>query len=185
MCSSDLIDIAVNVTLTRSHKKSITIPDGSYRRFVDATTSFDFIEYGSTDIYQLSFRVVRFPLSEDSFECVVTNLPSDDFPTEKIKQLYNSRWAIETSFRKLKYTIGLSNFHSRKPEFIELEIWAKLIACNATELLIHHAVVEKHDTKYPYKVNFTKAAHICRIYLRLTTETDSFLSALSGTEPIG
>lgn len=47
------------------------------------------------------------------------------------------------------------------------------------------AVVEKHHTKYPYKVNFTKAAHICRIYLRLTTETDSFLSALSGTEPIG
>jgi hypothetical protein len=73
----------------------------------------------------------------------------------------------------LKYTIGLSNFHSRKPESIKLEIWAKLIAYNATELLIHHAVVEKHDTKYPYKVNFTKAANICRIYLRLTTETDS------------
>ena len=170
---SDSFDIAVNVTLTRSHKKSITIPDGSYRRFVDAATSFDFIEYGSMDTYQLSFRVARFPLSDDSFECVVTNLPSDDFPSEKIKQLYNSRWAIETSFRKLKYTIGLSNFHSRKPEFIKLEIWAKLIAYNAAELLIHHAVVEKHDTKYPYKVNFMKAAHICRIYLRLTTETDS------------
>lgn len=82
----------------------------------------------------MSFRVVRFPLSEDSFECVVTNLPSDDFPAEKIKQLYNSRWAIESSFRKLKYTIGLSNFHSRKPEFIKLEIWAKLIAYNATFL---------------------------------------------------
>ena len=117
--------------------------------------------------------MVRFPLSEDSFECVVTNLPSDEFPPEKIKQLYDRRWAIESSFRKLKYTIGLLNFHSRKPESIKIEIWAKLIAYNAAELLINHTVVEKHDTKYPYKVNFTKAAHIFRIYLRLTTETNS------------
>ena len=51
-------------------------------------------------------------------------MPSDDFPTEKIKQLYNSRWAIETSFRKLKYTIGLSNFHSRESsEFILIMYW--------------------------------------------------------------
>lgn len=76
-------------------------------------------------------------------------------------------------YRKLKYTIGLSNFHSRKPESIKLEIWAKLIAYNATEWLISHAAVEKRDTKYPYKINFTKAAHLCRIYLRLTTEADS------------
>lgn len=142
-------------------------------RFVDGATSFDFIRYGTTDTYQLSFRVVRFPLSEDSFECVVTNLPSDDFPAEKNKQLYNRRWAIESSFRKLKYTIGLSNFHSRRPESVKLEIWAKLIAYNATELLVNHAVVEKHDTKYLYEVNFTKAAHICRIYLRLTKEINS------------
>lgn len=170
---SDSFDVTVNVVLTRSHKKSIIVPEGAYRRFIDAKTSFDFIEYGSTDTYEISFRVVRFPLSEDSFECIVTNLPRDEYPPEKIKELYNRRWGIETSFRKLKYTIGLSNFHSRKPESIKLEIWAKLIAYNATELLISHAVVEKHDTKYPYKVSFTKAAHICRIYLRLTTQIDS------------
>ena len=26
---------------------------------------------------------------------------------------------IESSFRKLKYTIGLSDFHSNKPQYIE------------------------------------------------------------------
>lgn len=170
---SDSFDVTVNVTLTRSRRKSIAIREGSYRRYVDSASSFDFIEYGSTDTYELSFRVVRFPISEDSFECIVTNLPCDDFPPEKIKQLYNRRWAVETSFRKLKYTVGLSNFHSRKPESIRLEIWAKLTAYNAAELLVSHAVVEKHDTKYPYKVSFTRAAHICRIYLRLTTQADS------------
>lgn len=170
---SDSFDVTVHVTLTRSHKKSIVIREGTYRRFVGVGTAFDFVKYGSTDTYELSFRVIRFPLSENSFECVVTNLPSEEFPPERIKQLYNRRWAIESSFRKLKYTIGLSNFHSRKPESIKLEIWAKLIAYNATEWLIGHAVVEKHDTKYPYKVNFTKAAHLCRIYLRLTMGIDS------------
>ena len=169
---SDSFDVTVNVTLTCSHKKSIAICEGSYRRYVDSAASFDFIEYGSTDTYELSFRVVRFPISENSFECIVTNLPCDDFPPEKIKELYNKRWAVESSFRKLKYTVGLSNFHSRKPESIRLDIWAKLIAYNAVELLVSHAVVEKHNTKYPYKVSFTRAAHICRIYLRLTTQTD-------------
>ncbi len=91
---SDSFDVTVNVTLTRSHKKSIPIPDGSYRRFVDAATSFDFIEYGSSDTCQLAFRVVCCPISEDSFECIVTNLTADDFPAEKIKRLYNRRWAI-------------------------------------------------------------------------------------------
>ena len=38
--------------------------------------------------------------------------------------------------------------------------------------MINHVVVEKNDTKHEYKVNFTIAAHICRIFLRLTTEKD-------------
>ena len=80
---------------------------------------------------------------------------------------------IESSFCKLKYTIGLSHYHSYKPDFIKQEIWAKFIAYNATELLVAHTVIVHGKRKYSYKVNFTFAAHICRIYLRLHTETDS------------
>ena len=52
----------------------------------------------------------------------MTNLPRDEFPAERIKTLYNARWNIESSFRKLKYTIGLSNFHAYKPEYVKQEI---------------------------------------------------------------
>ena len=90
----------------------------------------------------------------------------------KIKLIYFARWAIEGSFRKLKYTIGLSNFHAYKPEYIKQEIWAKLIAYNITETLINHTVVKHGETKHEYKVNFSAAAHICRVFLRLTTEKD-------------
>ncbi|MDO5409050.1 MAG: IS4 family transposase [Lachnospiraceae bacterium] len=165
-------DIDVKVTLVRSHSKKIQVDSDSYMRFVDRAAAFDFIEYGSLDTYKLCFRIVRFPISESTYQCIVTNLPRDEFPAERIKTLYHARWSIESSFRKLKYTIGLSNFHAYKPEYIEQEIWAKLIAYNATEMLVNHTVLKKHDTKHEYKVNFTMAAHICRVFLRLSTEKD-------------
>lgn len=169
-------DIDVSVVLVRSHSKKVLegIHTGSYIRFVDRAASFDYIEYGSYDTYELSFRIVRFPINSSTYECIVTNLPRDEFPIERIMVLYNGRWGIESSFRKLKYTVGLSNFHAYKPEYIKQEIWAKLIAYNITETMINHTVLEQHETKHGYKVNFTIAAHICRVFLRLTTEKDQY-----------
>ena len=165
-------DIIVNVTLVRNHRKALPVKEGFYRRYVDANASFDYVEYGSLDTYNLSFRIVRFPISDDSYECIVTNLPREEFPLERIKLLYYSRWAIEGSFRKLKYTIGLSNFHAYKPEYIKQEIWAKLIAYNITETLISLTVIKHGQTKHEYKVNFSMAAHICRVSLRPHTGGD-------------
>ena len=162
-------DIDVNVTLVRSHSSKIKI-ENSYRRFVDKATSFDFIEYGSTDTYCLAFRIVRFPISDENCECIVTNLPRNDFPPERIQRLYFSRWGIETSFRKLKYTVGLSNFHAYKPEYVKQEIWARMITYNLTETIVNHTVIEKGETKYEYKINFSSAVHICRSFLRPAAE---------------
>ena len=63
-------DIRVRVTLVRSQSKKIAVE--GYRRFVDKATSFDFIEYGTRDTYQLTFHIVRFPISESTYECLVT-----------------------------------------------------------------------------------------------------------------
>lgn len=170
----EAFDIDVSVTLVRSQSKKVSVESNTDKRFIDQQTTFDYIDYGSYNTYKLSFRIVRFPVSESTYECIVTNLPRDEFPAERIKELYHTRWGIESSFRKLKYTIGLSNFHSYKPQYIEQEIWAKLLAYNITETLINCTVVEKQDTKHEYKVNFTIAAHICRVFLRLTTEKDHY-----------
>jgi hypothetical protein len=165
-------DLPVDVSLVRNNSTKM-LPTKGYRRFIDKATSFDFLEYGSMDAYELSFRVVRFPLSDSSFECIVTNLPADEFPPQRIKEIYYSRWGIESSFRKLKYTIGLSNFHTYKPEFIKQEIWAKLIAYNLTQTLINHTKPAQKETIYEYKINFSVAAHICRAFLRPATEKGS------------
>lgn len=40
---------------------------------------------------KMEFRVLRFPISEDTYECVITNLPSTEFNLEEIKKLYAMR----------------------------------------------------------------------------------------------
>lgn len=68
----EAFDVDVGVTLVRSHSSKIKI-ESSYRRFVDKATSFDFIEYGSKGTYCMKLRIVRFPIADGVYECVVTN----------------------------------------------------------------------------------------------------------------
>ena len=115
--------------------------------------------------YNLPFRIVRFKISEDSYETVVTNLHVTTFPPQELKKLYNMRWGIETSFRELKYTIGLLHFHAKKVEHIYQEVFARLIMYNFTELVTSPVIIQKADCKYAYKANFSVAVHVCRQFL--------------------
>ncbi|MDD3795202.1 MAG: transposase [Lachnospiraceae bacterium] len=91
---SDTFDIDVNVTLVRSNSRKIHVEADHYRRFVDKAASFDYLEYGSENTYDISFRIVRFNLSETTYECLITNLPREEFDIQKLKLLYFSRWGI-------------------------------------------------------------------------------------------
>ena len=72
------------------------------------------------------------------------------------------RWGIETSFRELKYTIGLLHFHAKKVEYIYQEVIARLIMYNFSELVTSLVIIQKADTKLTYRANFTIAVHVCR-----------------------
>lgn len=56
----------------------------------------------------MSLRVVRIKIGEERYESLVTNLPSNEFSTADLKQLYHLRWGIETAFRELKYSLGMN-----------------------------------------------------------------------------
>lgn len=86
----ECFDITVNVTLVISNSSSIDCGN-TYRRYIDANTSFDFLEYGSKETCPISFRVTGFELSEGTYECLVTNLPCDEFPAQRLKELYFAR----------------------------------------------------------------------------------------------
>ncbi len=136
-------------------------------RHLNASANFDFLpkanrKFEPTVFYKLPFRIVRFKITENTYETVITNLDAENFPATELKKLYAMRWGIETSFRELKYTVGLLHFHSKKVEYIYQEIYARLIMYNFTELITSHVIVHKLNTKYVYKANFTVAVHLCR-----------------------
>ena len=169
---NESFDRQFHLSLTRKQTKETMLlcRDKEHFRFVPSTSVFDFLPHKNkktdpTLFYQLHFRLVRFPLSENNYETIITNLPADTFPPDEIKKLYAMRWGIETSFRDLKYTIGLLHFHAKKVDYILQEIFARLIMYNFSELITSHVVIQKGKRLYEYKVCFSSAAHICKSFL--------------------
>ena len=76
------------------------------------------------------------------------------------------RWGIETSFRDLKYTLGLLHLHAKKVDFIYQEIFAKFTMYNFCEVITQSVIIQLGKRKYTYKVNFSDAAHICLQFFR-------------------
>lgn len=163
--SSGEFDKDVHLTLTKKQTKEIKAHPEMYR-FVPSTSTFDFLDLQKNLFYPMSFRVVRFILPNGAYEAVITNLSAAEFPPDELKSMYNIRWGIETSFRALKYTVGLTNFHAKKQESITQEIFARMILYNFTEMITSHVVISQKDTWHEYQVNFTVAVHVCRHFLR-------------------
>ncbi|HEM4882565.1 TPA: transposase, partial [Streptococcus suis] len=97
------------------------------------------------------------------FETLVTNT---DYSPEKLKGLYAYRWGIETSFRDLKYSIGLTHFHAKKKEGILQEIYARFINFNVCKWLISHVTIKTLKFKQAYKICLSDAVYACRKFLR-------------------
>lgn len=121
------------------------------------------INWDFGDFEELSFRIVRFKITETTYETIFTSLPKDKFSIDDIKNIYAKRWGVETSFRELKYLIGLTNLHCKKDEFIIQEIYAALIMYNYCSRISGSAPMRKNKKcKYEYKVNFAMAVYICK-----------------------
>jgi hypothetical protein len=163
--SSGEFDRDIHLILTKKQTKEVKAHPEIYR-FVPSTSTFDFLDLQENLFYPISFRVVRFVLPNGAYETVITNLSAADFPADEIKSIYNMRWGIETSFRALKYTVGLTNFHAKRRESITQEIFARMIMYNFAEMMTSHVVISRMDKRHLYQVNFTVAVYVCRHFLR-------------------
>ena len=116
--------------------------------------------------YPMSFRVVRFMLETGEYETLATSLP-DSFTLSEIKELYHSRWGIETAFRELKYSVGLVNLHGKKDDFVKQEIYAAMIMSNFSSRIANQVVLEKQKSNiHTYKVNMKMAIYLCKKFYR-------------------
>ena len=134
--------------------------------FIPHNSTFDFLPETSQKqdpvaLYELLFRMVRLEVEEGKYETLVTNT---DYSVQELKNLYASRWGIETSFRDLKYSIGLVNFHAKKKEGILQEIFARFTNFNFCRWVISQVAIDSSRKKQRYKVCFSDAAYACRLF---------------------
>ena len=85
--------------------------------------------------------------------------------TENWFQNFYLRWGIETSFRDLKYIVGMLKFHSKKSCFVTQEIYAALIMHNMTVVVSQCVEIHQRKRKYEYKIRFSNAVCIVKSLL--------------------
>lgn len=142
-----------------------------YKKFKSKNSkdnSWDFKQF-----CHVRFRVCKFRINPDDapnkeqWEVLVTNLDADKFPLERMKELYNLRWGIEKSFKTLKYDDCGIQFHSKKDEFVKMELYAHLIAYNVIMSMVNQAYAPhpKSKSNSEYQINLSMAFFIVHFLL--------------------
>lgn len=164
----DTEEFDIDVVRALTLKQNKMTKSCSYFRFLPVNVKFDYMDKDNP-FYEFSCRVVRFKIADNTYECIITNLDRDEFSLEEIKELYNKRWGIETSFRLIKYALDLNAFHSRRRNLIQQEIYARMTIYNLSQRVIQDIKIPAKKRKYTYQVNFTRAFHIIRKALKTKT----------------
>ena len=160
-------DMTVTRTLTNAQTKGIRKNEDNQFVFVPSTSVFDYLD-ACHRFYNLSFRIVRFKISDDKYETLITNLDENEFKLSDFKNLYHLRWNEETAFYYLKHAVGMLYFHSKKRQHIQQEIYASILFYNYANLMIQNIKkkMEYKKTKYIYNINVRSALTNIRNYFR-------------------
>lgn len=165
----DEFDMDIELSLTRKSSveiKSLAKHHKNKYRWIPSQVRFDYLPPSKKNepavFFILKFRILRIKIKENLYEMLLTNLPSDKFPPHKLKAIYSMRWGIETSFRDLKYIVGMLKFHSKKSAFVTQEIYAALIMHNMTVIVSQCVDVPQRKRKYEYKIRFSTAVCIVK-----------------------
>lgn len=95
-----------------------------------------------------------------------------------MKEIYHLRWGIETSFRELKYDLSGVQFHSKKDQFVYMEIYAPFAMYNAVSLSVATSSKPYVKSKYQYQIDFKMACYIWRRYFCLSDNSDKCFTQL-------
>lgn len=175
---ADTFDIDTTITLTRRQTKetrALMEKNPEKYRWIHPHTTFDYIHPRENKMYDLPIRIVRIKISDTLSETILTNLPRNEFPSEIIKELYKLRWIIETSFKELKYNIGLASMHSKKQNLIFQEIFAKLTVYNVISMITYL----QRNIPDGKRINFAKSVAICIRFITGKLSEESLQKILS------
>lgn len=83
-------------------------------------------------VQQPGFRVQKYVLS-------TTLLDPQEWPVERLGELYFRRWSVELFFRDIKITMGMDILRCQTPDMVRKEIIMHAIAYNCIRGLMQHA----------------------------------------------
>lgn len=118
--------------------------------------------------FDLDFRIVRIEVEPGNYEVLLTSLPRDQFPPEKLKELYWKRWGIETGYNQIKYTDDLVRIHSVKANYSMQELYCRFVSFNLASALIQVSDIPEptKELKYERQIKFTAAVRCVRELLK-------------------
>lgn len=80
----DEFDTNISMILTKKRTKFIKNNPKIYK-LLYAGATFDYLDNDTNMYYPLTFRVLRFKITDDTYETIITNLDADKFPPKKLK----------------------------------------------------------------------------------------------------
>lgn len=172
----DEFDSDITKILTRKQTKETK---SNKQKYTVITNKSEFDYFNIEGFYKMNLRVVRFKITDDTYECLVTNLTRDEFNLEELKKMYHMRWGIETAFKVLKYIIGMISFHSKKRNFIQQEIYAAILLHCLTNMITERVEIKQSgERKHTYKVNLSTAVTNMRLWLRKIIDTQELVKRI-------
>lgn len=101
-----------------------------------------------------------------NIEYLISNLDFSEFNYNDLKELYNMRWKIETSYNTTKHKLKIEAFTGNLPQFVYQDIYAQVVVYNQIQdlLLVGNSQLEEEqkikNNKLKYKINENKAIGI-------------------------
>ena len=116
----------------------------------------EFIKDGETKL-----RITKVELVSGEIEYLISNLELSEFNNEEMKELYNKRWGIETSYNTSKNKLKIEAYTGILPQFVYQDIYAQIVVYNQIQDMIKESNNRLKDNdkklKYVYKTNENKA----------------------------
>lgn len=115
----------------------------------------------------LWIRLIKGPKDSEGKRIVfATSLIDEElYPSSSVRELYRSRWGIETMYGRMKNVLHIGKFHARSINGIMQEIYAHLLVISLTALIEVQASRERGLNRIKAVPSFKAATHVVRRHL--------------------
>ena len=111
-------------------------------------------------------RIIKFKLSSNEIETLITNIFDYNLGTKQFKELYFLRWPVETEYKILKEILEIENFSTRTVDGIFQDFFITLFIANVIAVAANYIqpIIDEDrkfkKNKYKYKINYNLAVGI-------------------------